>query len=58
VHYAARQGRMALLHYLNKKEGLDLDLPNCYGITPVIYTLVQGHVKAFLYLFMGGGIEI
>lgn len=40
VHYAARQGRLALLYYLNTKEGLDLDRPNCYGITPVIYTLV------------------
>jgi hypothetical protein len=35
-----------------------LDRPNNYGITPVIYALVNDHFYTFVYLLMGGAVEL
>ena len=35
-----------------------MDRPNNYGITPVVYALVNDHFYTFVYLLQGGAVEL
>ena len=54
VHYAARKGELAMLMYLRKvggPHGVTLESENSYGLTPIIYAMMNHKVHAFIYLY-------
>ena len=47
IHYAARRGELAMLQYLRelgKENGVDLEMENTYGMTPIVYAMMNNQV--------------
>ena len=57
VHAAAKEGDDVRLRYLYEHHGIDLQLTNKYGMTPLHLACVYGHVEAARYLHDMGGKE-
>jgi hypothetical protein len=57
IHYAARQGRLGILKHLSTLN-LDFEKGNKYGISPVIYSLVNQQVYTFVFLAFKMGCEL
>lgn len=54
VHYAARRGQLAMLKYLREvgpASGITLEMENSYGLTPVVYAMMNHKTYAFVYLY-------
>ena len=54
VHYAARRGQLTMLKYLRQEgeqHGVTLESPNSYGLTPIVYAMMNHKVHVFIYLY-------
>ena len=54
VHYAARRGELNMLKYLNEigpERNVTLEMENSHGLSPIIYTMLNQKVFAFIYLY-------
>ena len=53
VHYAARKGQLAMLKYLREvgpSRGVTLEMENSYGLSPIVYAMMNQQVYTFIYL--------
>ena len=54
VHYAARRGQLSMLKYLREvgpSYTISLEMENAYGLTPVVYAMMNHQVYTFIYLY-------
>ena len=54
VHYAARMGQLDMMKYLNEigpERNVTLEMENAHGLAPIIYTMLNQKVFAFIYLY-------
>ena len=54
VHYAARKGQLQMLKYLREigpAYGVGLEMENSYGLTPIVYAMINNQLYTFVYLF-------
>lgn len=61
VHYAARRGQLAILKYIrsvpaqrasedSQRSVVTLEMENSYGLTPIVYALMNCQFNTFVYL--------
>jgi hypothetical protein len=55
AHYAARTGELGVLSELSKIENCDVNRPDCYGYTPLNYSIMFSKIYAFLFLYYKKG---
>ena len=61
VHYAARKGQLKMLKYLRemgRPYGVTLEMENSYGLTPIVYTMMNQQVHSFIYLYFKIGCQL
>ncbi|MCL7042139.1 hypothetical protein MKW94_028838, partial [Papaver nudicaule] len=59
IHYAATSGRINVLNYLIEEMGLDIDIQDGFGKTPLSRASIEGYLAAVEYLLaMGANPEI
>ena len=54
VHYAARRGQLTMLKYLREigtRYGVTLEMENMYGLTPIIYAMMNHQFYVFVFLY-------